>query len=151
MNRGITIMKYGILDDKVQKNYYYAKKLLDSQGFSQKLSMYLTLGWGNQPKEWRNLSLGPPGRPTLALFLIIGIILIFTKNILFGIGVIILGLLIGVYWGGKRKEYLLNSSAINSASQKVGSHKLMKIIADEMSKGSAMEQVVEALKREIMK
>jgi membrane protein required for beta-lactamase induction len=113
--------------------------------------MYLTLGWGNQPKEWRNLSLGPPGRPTLALFLIIGIILIFTKNILFGIGVIILGLLIGVYWGGKRKEYLLNSSAINSASQKVGSHKLMKIIADEMSKGSAMEQVVEALKREIMK
>lgn len=142
-------MEYGILDDEVQKNYYYAKKLLDSQGFSQKLTKYLTLGWGNQPKEWRDLSLAPLGQLTFFLFIIIGIILIFTKNILFGIGIIILALLIGVFWGGKMKKYLFNSSAINSASQKTGSHKLMKIIADEMSKGSSMEMIVEALKKEI--
>jgi len=146
-------MKYEILDDEVQKTYYYAKKILDSQGFSQKLSIYLTLGWGNQPKEWRDLSSRAFfGRRIIIFLLIAGIILIFTRYILFGVAVIILGLLIGVFWGGKIKKHLLGPSIINavdSASQKIGSHKLMKIIADEMSKESSTEVIVEALKKEI--
>ncbi|GAI09017.1 unnamed protein product [marine sediment metagenome] len=89
-------MKYGILDEEVQKTYYYAKKLLDSQGFTQQLGIYLALGQKNQPS--------PSG---------------------------------------------ITEEIAEKAAEKLGSHKLMKIVADEMSEGASMEQIAEALKKEI--
>jgi len=137
-------MNYQILDPEVQKTYYYVKKLLDSQGFTQQLGVYLRLGQKNQPKHLRYLTLLWP-LPILCF--IVGIVLMF-KNIFFGIVAIILGIALQQIF--VKKYYSPDSlSSIESSSQEIGSHKLMKIVADEMSKGSSMEQIAEALKREI--
>jgi hypothetical protein len=137
-------MKNEILDPEVQKTYYYAKKLLDSQGYTQQLGLYLRLGWRNQPPKWLYLSF-------IWFFTIIcfigGIILLF-KTIIGGIVAIIVGI-INMKIFIKRYYSPETLSAVETSSQKIGSHKLMKIVADEMSKESSMEVIVEALKKEI--
>lgn len=142
-------MKYDILDTEVQKTYYYVKQMLDSQGFTQQLGIYLHLGQKNQPEEFESLGLGYALKPVIFFLFIAGVILIFTKHILFGIIVIVAGILISSFFGGKIEKYFVNSSAIESASQRSGSHRLMQIVADEMSKGSSIEQIAKALKKEI--
>ena len=142
-------MKYEIIDEEVQKTYYYAKKILDAQGFTHQLGIYLALGQKNQPKGFYLLGLGQPSKPFVIICFILGIILLFSKKILFGISAIITGIVVTQFFGWKMQRYLSNPSVTNPASQKSGSHKLMKIIADEMSKGASIEQIVEALKREI--
>ncbi len=142
-------MNYQILDPKVQKTYYHVKQLLDSQGYTQQLGLYLRLGQKNQLEGWKGLGWGYVIKPVVIILFIIGIVLIFTRHILFGIGVIVTGILISSFFGGKIEKYLVNSPATESASQKIGSHRLMKIVADEMSKEASMEQIAEALKKEI--
>jgi len=141
-------MNYKILDEEVQKTYYYAKELLDSQGFTQKLGTYLALGQKNQPKEWNDLFLAGFMRPIIVLCLIAGITLMF-KNVFIGISLIIAGILTSTYFGRKVYKYLNQPATIEASSCQRGSHKLMRIVADEMSKGSTMEMIVEALKKEI--
>ncbi len=142
---------YDILSDKVQRTYRYAKRILISQGFNEQLRIYLSFGQGNQPKEWRVLGKLIILRPyTFILLLIVGGILTFTQHILFGIGFIVVSImLIGTFAGRKEKKYLMNVSAIEFASQKIGSHKLMRIVAEEMSKNSSIEEIAEVLKEEI--
>jgi len=142
-------MKYHILDPEVQKTYYYVKQLLDSQGYTRQLGLYLKLGQRNQPEEWKDLGWGYVLKPLIILLFIIGIVLMFTRHILFGIGTIVVGILISSFFGRKIEKYLENLPSIESAFQKTGSHKLMRIVADEMSKGASMEQIAEALKKEI--
>lgn len=136
-------MKYEIIDPEAQKTYYYAKKILDSQGFAQRLGTYLALGRKNQPQTGLLGSLWIVG----AIMFIAGIILLF-KNILLGITVIAIALILQRFFVKKYYSYG-NLSAIEESSQQTGSHKLMRIVAEEMSKGSSTEQVVEALKKEI--
>ena len=137
-------MKYEIIDKEVQKTYYYAKQSLDSQGFTQQLSIYLRSGQKNQPQNIRYLGL----IWSLPIVCFIGGVILLFKTTLGGIVVIIVGIvLMNVF---VKKYYSPGSlSLIESASQRPGSHRLMKIVADEMSKESSMEQIVEALKREI--
>lgn len=137
-------MKYNILDPEVQKTYYYVKKILDEQGFTQQLGVYLMIGQNNQPKHLSYLRL-LWFMPILCF--ITGIVLMF-KNIFLGIVIIIIGIVLQVVF--VKKYYSPDSLfLIESSSQEIGSHKLMKIVADEMSKESSMEQIAEALKREI--
>lgn len=147
-------MNYQILDPEVQKTYFRAKEILDSQGFTQQLGIYLFLGRENQPQSYHLMGfLFELARPIVIFCFIGGIILIFLKKFLIGISIVIIGIVIAQFFGKEmqriEQEYFSNSPAIDSASQKVGSHKLMKIVADEMSKGSSMEAIVETLKKEI--
>ncbi|XOB41393.1 MAG: hypothetical protein ACKKMW_01535 [Candidatus Nealsonbacteria bacterium] len=136
-------MKYEIIDPKVQKTYYYAKKILDSQGFTQHLEIYLALGRKNQPQT----GLLGPLRIVGAIMFIAGIVLLF-KNILLGITVIVTALILQSFFVKKYHSHR-NLSAIKESSQRAGSHKLMRIVAEEMSKGSSVEQIVLAMKKEI--
>ena len=88
-------------------------------------------------------------RPIVGLCFLIGILTLIFKNVLLGIVIIIAGVSIMIFFGGRIEKFYSNSSAIESSSQQIGSHKLMRIVADEMSRRSTMEQIVEALKREI--
>lgn len=137
-------MRYEITDPEVQKTYYYAKKILDSQGFSQQLGVYLALGRKNQPQT------GLLGLLWIvcAIIFIAGIALLF-KNILLGIVVIVIALILQSLFVKKYYSHE-NLSAMEESSQQMGSHKLMKIVAEEMSRGSSVEQIAEVLKKEIV-
>jgi len=137
-------MEYEIINPEVQKTYYYAKKVLDSQGFTRQLGIYLASGRKNQP---RSASTGLLWI-VCAIMFISGIALLFI-NILLGIAVIVIALILQSFFVKKYYSYE-NLSAIKESSQWMGSNKLMRIVAEEMSKGSSTEQIVEALKKEIV-
>jgi len=92
------------MDEKVQKTYYFVNKLLDLQGFSKQLNLYIGFGLNNRPFVDR--------------------------------------------WG---LPFRSSEVAAEKAAKKLGSYRLMKIVADEMSKGSSEEQIAEVFKKEIEK
>lgn len=135
-----------ITDPEVQKTYYHAKKILDSLGFTKELSIYLRLGRKNQPFLFRSLLLVFVWVSVPFCFLA-GVIMLFT-NPLFGVAVIFLGIvMIQVF--AKVFYSVKSSRSTTSSSQQLGSHRLMKIVAKEMSRGYSTREIAGILKVEI--